>query len=91
MKDYTLEDIKNKLINIIHDICKTKMQDPNMLDMSSNIDFKNDLAFDSLDFIDLIFQVEEAFKIQIPEENTQSILSNLVSLTGYIHDKMSEE
>ncbi|MCR4663760.1 MAG: acyl carrier protein [Paludibacteraceae bacterium] len=45
--------------------------DPQEVTMEAN--FTTDLNADSLDLVDLIMDLEKAFKVTIPEEETQNI------------------
>jgi acyl carrier protein len=51
-------------------------------------DFRNDLNADSLDAVQLIMTIEEAFDIEIPDEAAEDI-RNLEELIGYVIYKSS--
>lgn len=50
---------------------KTLKVEPQRLDMGVNL--KEDLKLDSLDMIEVVYEVEERFDVQIPEERLKEI------------------
>jgi acyl carrier protein len=43
------------------------------LTLTENLSFRNDLGIDSLDFCEVIWEVEKKFKVSIPDEEIESI------------------
>jgi acyl carrier protein len=41
--------------------------------LQADTDLKNDLALDSLDMIEVVYEMEDRFDVQIPEERIQEI------------------
>lgn len=41
--------------------------------LKGDTDLKNDLALDSLDMIEVVYEMEDRFDVQIPEEKIQEI------------------
>jgi acyl carrier protein len=41
--------------------------------LQADTDLKNDLALDSLDMIEVVYEMEDRFDVQIPEEKIQEI------------------
>ena len=55
----------------------------------STVDLVIDLRFDSLDLINLYFQIEEEFDVTISEEEIESLgLSNIENLARVIEEKL---
>ena len=53
------------------------------------VDLVIDLGFDSLDLINLFFQIEEVFDVTISEEEIDSLgLSKIENLAGIIEEKL---
>jgi len=50
--------------------------------------FKEDLEIDSLDIFEIILEVEEEFKIEIPTEDLESIYK-VVDLENYIKNRIA--
>ena len=61
-------EIEQKVIQIIAEQLE---KDPNQIKMDSR--FIEDLGADSLDVMQIVMNLEEAFGIQIPEEDTEKI------------------
>lgn len=54
-----------------------------------DLDLREDLKLDSLDVISFLFEIEEEFKIKVPEEDIDEHgLLNLGKLKEYIENKM---
>ena len=52
--------------------------------------FREDLEADSLDLVELIMQFEEAFDLDIPDEDAEKI-SNVKDAIDYIEGKMAKK
>jgi acyl carrier protein len=65
--DLTMDDIEQRCIDII---AKSKSIAPETISLDSTFD---SLAIDSLDKINISFEVEEAFNIEIPDEALGSL------------------
>ncbi|ADW67771.1 acyl carrier protein [Granulicella tundricola] len=64
---------------IIHIIAKSKSLPPESIQPESNFD---DLQIDSLDKINLTFEIEEAFNITIPDDSLSSLRTVQDVITG---------
>jgi acyl carrier protein len=54
--------------------------------LQENLSFKNDLGADSLDICEVVWEVEKKFKLSIPDEETENILT-IGDLIGYGQEK----
>lgn len=59
------DKIKEKLITLCTEIFKDSNVDTDLLEY---VDFTDDLGMDSITFITLIVEIEEKFKITIPDD-----------------------
>jgi acyl carrier protein len=57
-------------------------------DVKAESNFQNDLGADSLDTVELVMALEEAFDIEIPDEAAESILV-VGDAVKYIQDKQA--
>ena len=55
-------------------------------EVTSSASFIDDLGADSLDIVELVMAFEEAFKIQIPDEDAEKI-TNVKQAVGYIEKR----
>jgi len=62
------EEVAAAVKEIFH---KTLKVEPQRLDFGVNL--KDDLKLDSLDMIEVVYEVEEQFDVQIPEERLKEI------------------
>jgi acyl carrier protein len=56
--------------------------------VSDNSNFQNDLGADSLDTVELVMALEEAFDIEIPDEAAEGI-ATVGDAVKYIHEKQA--
>lgn len=78
----TREDIVSKLAAILP-VVKPKLPAFPEKDWDAIVPGR-DLLFDSLDSIALLFQVEEIFAIKVPDDDADTVLASLGTLTDYI-------
>ncbi len=64
----TKEEITKKVTEII-----TQQLDVDVADVKPNVAFIDDLGADSLAIVELVLALEEAFEIDIPDEDTEKI------------------
>lgn len=55
--------------------------------VTKDANFANDLGADSLDTVELVMAIEEAFNIEIPDETAEKI-SNLQQAVDFINQKV---
>jgi len=55
-----------------------------------NASFRNDLGADSLDQVELMMSMEEAFDIKIPEEDAEKILTVREAI-DYVEKRLADE
>jgi len=65
---------RNEVTERIIEIVAEKMDKPKD-EISEDKSFVNDLGADSLDQVELIMEMEDAFDISIPEEEAQKIIT----------------
>ncbi len=64
------EEVARKIIDIV-----AEKMDRNKEDITEEMSFVNDLGADSLDTVELVMDMEDAFDIQIPEGDAEKIES----------------
>jgi acyl carrier protein len=78
------EDITKKVKDIIAE--QLGVDDSEVTDTASFID---DLGADSLDTVELVMAIEEAFELEIPDEDAEDILT-VADAVKYITGKAAE-
>jgi acyl carrier protein len=54
--------------------------------LSENLSFSQDLAIDSLDFCEVVWEIEKRFKLTIPDEALEKI-NTVGQLIAYVEDR----
>ena len=76
-------EIENKVREIV---CQNLDVDPEQIKLETS--FVDDLGADSLAVVELVLALEEAFEIDIPDEDTET-LSTFKDVVDYINSKAS--
>ena len=76
-------EIENKVREIV---CQQLDVDPDQIKMETS--FVDDLGADSLAVVELVLALEEAFEIDIPDEDTET-LSSFKDVVDYINSKVA--
>ncbi len=77
------EEIRNVIIDILTDIAP----DEDLTDLKDEIDFRDQLELDSMDFLDIVMELRKRHKVQIPEEEYPQ-LASMQSTVTYLTPKM---
>lgn len=78
------EDISQRVVEII---CKQLNVEEDKVKPETN--FVNDLGADSLDIVELIMELEEAFSMSIPDEDAEKIRT-VAQAIEYIQNKQGD-
>lgn len=78
------KDVFEKVKTIVVD--QLEVEDPDKV--TPEADFANDLGADSLDVVELVMALEEAFDIEIPDEHAEKI-QTVGDAVDYIDTKVS--
>ena len=76
--------------NEVREIVKQIISEKTAIDVQTILDdsnFKDDLDIDSLDQIDIVMETEKKFKIRIPDEEIERILT-FQDLVEFVLDKV---
>ncbi len=76
-------EIENKVREIV---CQQLDVDPDQIKMETS--FVDDLGADSLAVVELVLALEEAFEIDIPDEDTET-LASFKDVVDYINSKVA--
>ena len=75
--------IEDRVKKIVSDQLGTSLDE-----IQSDSSFVDDLGADSLDTVELVMAIEEAFNIEIPDETAEKI-SNLQQAVDFINEKVA--
>ncbi|MDO5297631.1 MAG: acyl carrier protein [bacterium] len=76
-------DIQEKVISIVAEQLGVEKDK-----VTPTASFINDLGADSLDVVEMVMAFENAFDIEIPDEDTEKI-ANVVEAVAYLKDKIN--
>lgn len=76
-------DIQEKVISIVAEQLGVERDK-----VTPTASFINDLGADSLDVVEMVMAFENAFDIEIPDEDTEKI-ANVVEAVAYLKDKIN--
>lgn len=80
----TREDLLKRLEEII------KVQDPaKALLISEKTSLKDDLGVDSIELMEFVINVEDAFSISIPDEDVETLMT-IGDLIDYLQEKLAK-
>ncbi len=81
----TAAEIKDAILEILHDI--TPEEDLSTLKEDQPL--RDQLALDSMDFLDIIMELRKRYRLQIPEEDYAQ-LSTLAGAVAYLSPRMKD-
>ena len=79
----TREMIFNKMEEVVRG--QVKNQD---LTLTTSMDIQKDLGLDSIELVELIIDLEEAFQLSIPDEDVED-LASLGELSDYLNNRIN--
>ena len=77
------EEIRAAIIDILADIAP----DEDLTDLKDDIDFREQLELDSMDFLDIVMELRKRYRVQVPEEDYPQ-LASMGSTVTYLTPKM---
>lgn len=77
------EEIKIAVLDILADIAP----DEDLTDLKDEIDFRDQLELDSMDFLDIVMELRKRYRVQVPEEDYTQ-LASMGSTVSYLTPKM---
>lgn len=77
------EEIKSAITDILADIAP----DEDLSDLKDEINFRDQLELDSMDFLDIVMELRKRYRVQVPEEDYPQLASMHTTVT-YLTPKM---
>ena len=81
----TPADIRNEVLDILSDIAP----DEDLSTLKDDVDFREQLELDSMDFLDIVMELRKRHRVQIPEEDYKA-LASMASTVEYLTPKMKD-
>ena len=76
-------EIRDVIIDILNDIAP----DEDLSDLKDDIDFRDQLELDSMDFLDIVMELRKRHSVNVPEEDYPE-LASMHSTVTYLTPKM---
>ena len=77
------EEIKTVILDILTDIAP----DEDLTDLKDEINFRDQLELDSMDFLDIVMELRKRYKVNVPEQDYPE-LASMFSTVNYLTPKM---
>ncbi len=81
----TPPEIREVIIDILADIAP----DEDLSQLKDDVDFREQLELDSMDFLDIVMELRKRYRVQIPEEDYPQ-LASMASTTTYLTPLMKD-
>lgn len=81
----TAAEIRDAILEILHDITPEE----NLSKLQDELPLRDQLALDSMDFLDIIMELRKRYRVQIPEEDYAQ-LSTLAGAVNYLAPRMKD-
>ncbi len=82
----TTEEIKNAILEIIHDIAPDEEIDS--IDPQKNL--RDQFELDSMDFLDIVMELRKRYGVEVPEADYGE-LASLQSCVNYLEPKLADK
>ena len=76
-------EIRDVIIDILSDIAP----DEDLSDLKDEVEFRDQLELDSMDFLDIVMELRKRYRVQVPEEDYNH-LNSMASTVEYLTPKM---
>lgn len=81
----TGEEIREAIIDILSGITP----DEDFSTLKDDVPFRDQLALDSMDFLDIVMELRKRYRVQIPEEEYPA-LASMSSSVAYLEPRMKD-
>lgn len=81
----TLAEIREEIIDILHDIAP----DEDLSELKDDVAFRDQLELDSMDFLDIVMELRKRHRVQIPEE-AYGELASMQSTVTYLEPLLKD-
>jgi len=79
----TPSDIKEAVLEILADIAP----DEDLSQLKDDVSFRDQLALDSMDFLDIVMSLRKRYRVQVPEEDYPQ-LATMASTVEYLAPRL---
>jgi acyl carrier protein len=81
----TPAEIREEVLDILSDIAP----DEDLSNLDDNINFREQLELDSMDFLDIVMELRKRYRVQIPEDDYVN-LASMSTTVAYLEPLMKD-
>ena len=74
---------------VVLDILERIAPDEDLTDLNDSIAFREQMELDSMDFLDIVMELRKQYRVQIPEEDYQNLVT-MDSTVEYLTPKLKD-
>lgn len=78
-------EIREEILDILSDIAP----DEDLSNLKDDVNFREQLELDSMDFLDIVMELRKRHRVQIPEDEYGQ-LASMASTVKYLEPKMAD-
>jgi len=78
-------EIREEILDILSDIAP----DEDLSELEDSVAFRDQLELDSMDFLDIVMELRKRYRVQIPEEEYEQLVS-MTSTVRYLEPIMKD-
>jgi len=80
---------REEIIDAIKDIIRTIAPDEELSGLKSDVRLRDQIALDSMDFLDIVMELRKRYGVQVPEEDYKE-LATLDGCVTYLHPRLKD-
>jgi len=65
----------DQIRQVILDILERIAPDEDLTDLTDGVPFREQMELDSMDFLDIVMELRKQYRVQIPEEDYENLIS----------------
>jgi acyl carrier protein len=81
----TRDEIREEVLDILENIAP----DEDLSGLKDDVSFREQMALDSMDFLDIVMELRKRHRIQVPEQDYPQ-LASMASTVNYLEPKMRD-
>ena len=81
---------REEIVEAIKDIIQTIAPDEDVTNLKPDVRLRDQIALDSMDFLDIVMELRKRYGVQVPEEDYKE-LATLDGCVAYLHPKLESK
>jgi acyl carrier protein len=80
---------REEIVEAVKDIIRTIAPDEELSDLKPDLRLRDQIALDSMDFLDIVMELRKRYGVQVPEEDYKE-LATLDGCVAYLHPRLKD-